>query len=519
MIRIGDRAALLAALIVGAAAVLRVWQLDTVPLGLHNDEAWTGLNARDVLRDGWIGPYLYPSGLGQPSGPVYWTALLFTVLPQTTYTLRLSMALLGIATVLFAYGAARAMFDEVTALFAAALLAVMPWHLHLSRSGFMVGAWPCVEMAILWALFHLRSRPSLLGFAAVGLLIGLGIYTYNGYAAFLPVAVTPFVYDLATARTAPARRRCVAHAAVAASAALVAMVPMARYAATHQQYAWRHRDVSVFHSKAWSDADWSQRADILTARGREWAQGVFVGDRPDNGDGLGERDHPLLDPLVAVAAPIGLAMALRGWRRPACGVLLVATAVLPLGALLTIGDGLYRRTFGLAPFVALLGALPLAWLWRRARGWRRVPRCALTGAIVLAVCAMAARNALAYFGPLQSSQHMRQVYPYQLDAAARALTRLPPDSTNYLFSDRWGAGFETIRWLAPDTKLIDRSREFRKGARPDAPLDLDREPGPTAFVLLGVYLELTDQLRARYPDAAVQEEALDGEILYRIVRP
>ena len=32
-------AALSAALIVAAAAALRVWQLDTVPLGLHNDEA------------------------------------------------------------------------------------------------------------------------------------------------------------------------------------------------------------------------------------------------------------------------------------------------------------------------------------------------------------------------------------------------------------------------------------------------------------------------------------------------
>ena len=108
------KTALVPACIIVAAAALRIWQLDVVPLGLHNDEAWTGINAREVLRDGWIGPYLYPSGLGQPAGPVYVTALLFSVLPQTTFTLRLSMALFGIAAVALTYGAGRAMFDRTT---------------------------------------------------------------------------------------------------------------------------------------------------------------------------------------------------------------------------------------------------------------------------------------------------------------------------------------------------------------------------------------------------------------------
>lgn len=182
----------LPALIVAMAAALRIWHLETVPLGLHNDEAWTGINARDVLREGWIGPYLYPSGLGQPAGPVYVTALLFTVLPATTFTLRLAMASIGVAAVALAYGAARAMFDRTVAVGAAALLAIMPWHLHLSRTGFMVGAWPCIEMAILWALFSAGAHPSIWRFAGVGLLIGLGVYTYNAYALCLPVLAVPF---------------------------------------------------------------------------------------------------------------------------------------------------------------------------------------------------------------------------------------------------------------------------------------------------------------------------------------
>ena len=515
----GARSAPLLLLIILTATALRLWHLDSVPLGLHNDEAWTGINAREVLRDGWIGPYLYPSGLGQPSGPVYFTALLFTLVPQTSFTLRLSMALFGIATVALTYAVGRAMFDRTTGLFAAALLAIMPWHLHLSRTAFMVGAWPFIEMAILWTLFRARARPSIWKFAIVGFLIGLGVYTYNAYPLFLLVVAVPFIYDLMAARDGTARRRWLAHTAAAAITALWATLPMLHYAAEHQEYSWHHRDVSVLSRDEWKQAGWVARADMLAARGAEWAKGVTVGGRPDDGDGLGQHGHPLLDPLTAVAALAGTVMAVRRWRRPQYAVLLAALLVLPFGALLTTDDGLYRRTFGLTPFIALLAALSLSWLWRQALASRGIWRAALAGGMVLAIAAAGVRNAEAYFTPLQQASGIRYVYPYQVDAAARAIARLPAGTVVYFYSDRWGAGFETIRWLAPDATMIDRSREFRQSIAPDAPLDLSADAmGPSAFALMGNYLDIVKALRARYPAAVVTEEELDGEILYRLVR-
>ena len=352
----------------------------------------------------------------------------------------------------------------------------MPWHLHLSRTAFMVGAWPFIEMAVLWTLFRARARPSLWGFAAVGALVGLGVYTYNAYPLFVPVVAVPFLYDLAAARERAARRRWLVHSAAAALTAVWAAALMVDYAARHEEYFWHHGDVSVLRSDAWGDASWPQRGGILAARGAEWAKGLLFGGRPDDGDGLGERGHPLLDPLTSTAALVGLGMAARGWRRPEYGVLLAAVLVLPFGALLTIDDGLYRRTFGLAPFVALLAALPLAWLWRRARGWSGAPRVALAGVIALAVGAAAARNVHAYFGPLQRSEAIRYVYPYQMDAAARAVAGLPRDTIVYLYSDRWAARFETIKWLAPGMEVVDRSREYRKDVEPAGPLDFAADP-------------------------------------------
>jgi hypothetical protein len=274
----------------------------------------------------------------------------------------------------------------------------------------------------------------------------------------------------------------------------------------------------VFHADAWREAGWAARADILAARAAEWTQGLFLGGRPDDGDGLGERGHPLLDPFTSAAAVAGLVMAARGWRRPACGVLLAAVLILPCGALLTTDDGLYRRTFGLAPFLALLAALPLSWLWQRAREWRGVWRPLTASAIALGILAVAARNAQAYFGPLQRSQAIRFVYPYQIDAAVRLAARLPRDTIVYLYSDRWGARFETIQWLAPEMDVVDRSREFRKFGARDDPVDLSADPTrPTAFLLLGAYLDLVTALQTRYPHAVVSEARRDDEVLYRLV--
>ncbi len=505
--------------IVLCAALLRIWHLETVPLGLHGDEAITGFDARRVLRDGWIGPYAYPSALGQPTGPVYFTALLLALLGQSTATLRLSMALFGVATVLCTYFAARAMFGRAVALLAAALLVAQPWHLHLSRIAFMVNAWPCLEMAALWALFRARRHGGLGRWALAGAVAGLGIYTYNAYPLSLPLLAVPVLYDLWTPPAARTRARVLGEATVAGAVALAVALPMVEYARTHEEYFWHRDEVALSQTPAWREADWNGRARLVGARAVEWGEGLLVGGRPDDGDGLGAKGFPLLDAVSALAAAVGIGMALRRWRDPAAATLLAALVVLPLGALLTIEDGLYRRTFGLAPVLAILAALPLARLWRQAdaRGGasRRAAAVALGGLVVLS----GARNAQTYFRPLQATDQMRYVFPYQVDAASRFVATLPHGSAVFWYSDRWPASYETRRWFAPDSEVTERSPEFGAAVESDgSPVlraDSDRE---SVFVLLGTYLGLLDALQRRHPDGTVVEQTRDGEILFRAVR-
>lgn len=499
---------LLPLLIVAAAAALRFWHLETVPLGLHGDEAVTGMDAQRALRDGWIGPYLYPSALGQPAGPVYLTALLLRWLPQTTATLRGSMAVFGVATVALTYAAGRVMFGHAVGLLAAALLTALPWHLHLSRTAFMVNAWPAVQMAALWLLFvarRARGPRRFTLYAAFGATAGLGIYSYNAFVLSLPLLTVPFVYDLRAAR------RSYVHTlmswALAGLIAAAATLPMLDYVRTHEEFFWHQQEVGVVHTPAWQAATWPGRIGMLAARGGEWTRGLLIGGRPDDGDGLGDAGYPLLDPLTALLAVAGVTTAVRRWRNAAHGVLLVGLLTLPWGALLTIEDGLYRRTYALAPLLCLLGALPVVALWRRAtrttrRRVGRGARAVVLGALALA----AAHNAYRYFGPLQDTEEMRYVFPYQVDAAARFIATLPPGRVVYWQSERWPANYETRRWLAPAATVIEQSAEFDP-----APCDVQ----PDVVMLLGTYIDRAAEWQAHYPGGRWYSEERAGEVLFR----
>ncbi|MEX2246667.1 MAG: glycosyltransferase family 39 protein [Dehalococcoidia bacterium] len=508
----------LVAAITMLAAVLRLWRLGTVPLGLHGDEALTGIDALRVLREGWIGPYV-ESALGQPAGPLYVVAPLLKILPDTTWTLRFSMALFGIATIPASYAAFSTMFDRRTGVFAALLLAVMTWHLHLGRTGFMVTAWPLLQVLALWALFAAIQRRNVWLMGVAGVVTGVGIYTYNAYLLFLPVAGVALLWHY---RSGGGRGQPGFAAGVVlfvCAAALVA-VPMARYIDEHWEiYREHQRIVGVTDAPEWQEESWAGRADILADRTREWVRGLTVGGRSDFGDGLATQGHPVVDPITMLLAACGVLMALWRWRSPAHATLLAAAVILPLGAVLTTGDGLFRRTFGLAPIIAALGALPLSVWWESAMRRPERLRYASMAAMGLVLVYAGGRNIYDYFGPVQDTFEMRYVYPYEMDAASGYLAKVPRETVVYFYSDRWSVDYETRQYLAPDIgDRVDRSPEFR-----GVPFEITDEPTDygidrsrdAALVLMGAYLEDFDLIAERYPGGTLVEESRRGELLYR----
>lgn len=498
------------------ASASRLWRLGVIPLGLHGDEAWTGIDARRVLGEGWIGPYLI-SALGQPIGPVYWTAAVFAVLPETTFVLRASIAIFGIATVPLSYVTFRIMFDRTVATFAAVLLLSMMWHLHLSRTAFMVQSAPFVELAVLAVLFIGLRRDNLPLIACAGLLAGLGVYTYNSYLLFLPVPLVAIAWTYVVGSGAR-RRVSVGLIAVSffVSTAVLMAIPMLDYvSANYDEWRLHQEVVSVLDQEAWEDATVIGKAELLLDRAWEWQRGLVFGGRPDLGDGLATNGHPPVEPVVYALAIVGLLFLLRQWKEPRSAAIIAACLLLPWGALLTIQDGLFRRTLGLAPFIAVLAALPLAALWRLAVE-RRTRLWSVLGFLVLLVPAfVTVKTFYQYFGPVQETFAVRYTFPFEMDAASRHMATLPDGTTVYFYSDRWRASYETRRFLAPDVVAIDRSFEFGPPAE-ELDLSADRSRD-VVFMLLGDYLDESDEIRSMYPGSALTESSRDGEVLYRAI--
>jgi 4-amino-4-deoxy-L-arabinose transferase-like glycosyltransferase len=182
------------------AAVLRLAALDQTPPPIHADEAPNAWNAYTLLKTGkdqygvsW--PIFYIRAFGDYRTASYAYALVpFQSLGgMNVWTTRLPAAFGGIISVLLSYLIAARFFGVPTALVAAAMLALNPWHLQISRWGHEASLSPLLVLlsiaALLWANLPIddkspRPRPLLAGLA--GAIIAASCYGYSAVRAFLP---------------------------------------------------------------------------------------------------------------------------------------------------------------------------------------------------------------------------------------------------------------------------------------------------------------------------------------------
>ena len=277
------------------------------------------------------------------------------------FQVRFGMALLAIATIPLTCLAARAMFDSRrVALLSALLLAVMQWHLIYSRIAFLVVSWPLVEMLVVLCLFLALKRRNQLWFAAAGLALGTGVYTYNVYPVFVGAVLLFTVLQIIQARSSRRGRLAIGFG-IMAVCTVTAALPLLRYAVDKKNdYTAHHRIYGLQGELEWQTADGVARIRILIDKTRDYVKLVTWGEHPDSVDATGRR--PMLDWLALVLVSGGIYWCLIHILLPQSQLLLTMLLVLPLGSILSIEAGI-RRTLGLAPFLVMMMALSIDWLW------------------------------------------------------------------------------------------------------------------------------------------------------------
>lgn len=135
------------------AALLRLWNLGGVPPSTSNDEASIGYNAYSVSKIGVDEYGKFPLLSQRAYDDWRRSTYLLLVVPLVSLfglhsiSIRLPSVILAIFTILATYHIVLLLFDrrsriaEVTALAAALLLAISPWHVYISRIGHETNAY------------------------------------------------------------------------------------------------------------------------------------------------------------------------------------------------------------------------------------------------------------------------------------------------------------------------------------------------------------------------------------------
>ena len=188
-------------LILLLAFTLRFWKLGIVPPGLFGDEVDTGYQAYSILKTGrdYFGN-LFPvhfQSYGDWRLPlyIYLDSLFVAVFGLTEIAVRLPSAIFGVLAVLISFFLAKKIGnDKKVSLLTAFLVAISPWHVHLSRGAFeailLTFLFPLAFILFLKAVSSGRTRDLVISAIA----FGLTPYTYNTPKLFLPLIILSLLF-------------------------------------------------------------------------------------------------------------------------------------------------------------------------------------------------------------------------------------------------------------------------------------------------------------------------------------
>ena len=182
--------------IVLVALFLRTNRITSIPPALSWDEVSIGYNAYSILKTGRDehGRFLpldtfVAYGDYKPPLAIYLTVPFVEVFGLNELSVRMPSALFGTLTVLMTYFLVKELFKRHSnpdvPLISAALLAVSPWHINLSRAGFEANI--ALLLIVLGVYFILRAREKYRYWYVAWLPFVASIYTFNSARYFTPL--------------------------------------------------------------------------------------------------------------------------------------------------------------------------------------------------------------------------------------------------------------------------------------------------------------------------------------------
>jgi 4-amino-4-deoxy-L-arabinose transferase-like glycosyltransferase len=440
------------ALLVLVASGLRLYRLETLPAGLHHDEASNGMLALDILTGDY--PVFFSAYTGKEAGYMYLIAPAIRLLGQTVLAIRLPAALAGVALVGVLFLVGQQMMGRAGGLLAAGVAAGAPWLLHINRIGFRASLLPLLLTLWVWFLLRAmaaREKPTWLDWMAAGGCLGAAAHTYTS-SRIVPLLVVLYLGTLAFWHRPLLRHVWRGFLLMLGVALLVAAPLLLHY--LHHPHDWGERLEQI----GACGGDVSPSECVGRVARHTWATLLMVGVRGDPLGFFNLPGQPALPLFAGWLFYVGGLLALRRIREPTMALLLLWWGVMVVPGILSRDSPHFLRTIGAAPPTMLLWALPLASIIRRVggrysgkQGLRSdvVLRLAVPAFAVLLVLSLMFASSNDYFGRWAQRPDLYYEYMgYATDAAARA-TQVEAETA--LFISEQYYRHPTYLYLAPRT--------------------------------------------------------------------
>jgi hypothetical protein len=427
--------------------VLRVYRLDYYPPGLHGDEAWTGIEARRILKDGNIGVWS-PAAYGQTSLPFYWTAIILKSLGESVSTVRLSFSLFSVVSLLFFYLTIRTIFSPKMAIISTFLLATGPVSLALSRRADYVAANVAFFPALFFFLISIKTNKTLF-FILSGILIALNHYMY--FAFWLtPLLFAVFILSFILQKKERIPKYLKNFIILFISYLIVAYPILSFWFTNPDAFLTRARIVSSFSSAQLS-------LNVITQNVKDTLLMFnFVGDH-DIWDNF--RSLPALDPIAGLFFVIGIILSIFTFKKKQILLIYLPFLFFLAGSFLTTDAPNFRRSqisIYLSYVFVAFGMLQVYSFIVRRFTFLKKPLILLGITLVLYI---GFYNTRLYFFEYAISPEAKSILCYELTKASEFIKTIP-DSYVYFYSARWSYHYETLRFLLNGIPGEDRSSQF-----------------------------------------------------------
>lgn len=353
--------------IVLAGGLLRFYQLDAIPREMGVDMPVAYDNALDIMNGRFM--IFAPRWPGNEALFFYLVAAYGRIFGLSHFAIKFASALVGLATIPALYGVARYLFNRNVALVAAALLAVSKWHVILSRTGYRLILVPLFVAGLIYLVARALREGRAADWVLAGMLLGLGMYTYNAFMVVPPTLAAALAVGLWLRRPRPLQRYGWGLAGLGLGA-LGVFLPLGRYImeaprlyllraasrVTSQEVPLSHDLPGTLAGNLW------RSLGMFNARGEEgWYTNVPY-----------ERQLGMISAALLVC---GLAYALVRWRKGHNATILILLAGMTLPSALSLafprevpsagrGAGLIVPAYLLAALPLPLAARRLGALWQ-----------------------------------------------------------------------------------------------------------------------------------------------------------